>query len=128
MTDTFVITTTLRRSYPAHDYKKMKEVILGKNYQLSLVFLGKKRATEINLTSRQKDYAPNVLSFPLGKDTGEIYLCPEISYPKAKNYNFSPEGYIAFLFIHGLLHLQGHDHGHTMESLEKRFVKRFKIS
>ena len=40
----------------------------------------------------------------------------------------SKDGYIAFLFIHGLLHLKGHDHGDTMESLERRYVKQFGIS
>ncbi len=45
-----------------------------------------------------------------------------------KDFNLSKEGYIAFLFIHGLLHLKGHDHGDIMESLERRYMKKFAIA
>ncbi len=128
MSANFSLSSTIKRPYPRHNYQDIKEAVLGKKYELSLVFVGLKRARQINLSTRKKDYSPNVLSFPLSEASGEIYLCPEISYPKAKDYGFTKDGYIAFLFIHGLLHLQGHDHGPKMETLEKKFVRRFNIS
>ncbi len=124
--ETFSIYSTIS-TYPSHPYKQIKEVILGKKYQLSLSFVGTKRAQTININYRQKNYVPNVLSFPLDDDHGEIIMCPKIAYPEAKDFDLSKEGYIAFLFIHGLLHLKGYDHGDTMEKLEKRYVKRFGI-
>ena len=36
-------------------------------------------------------------------------------------------GYIGYLFIHGLLHLKGHDHGTDMDRLEAKFVKKFNL-
>ncbi len=114
-------------SFPKHPYEEIKNAILGKNYQLSLNFIGTKRAQTLNKQYRQKDYVPDVLSFPLSDTEGEIYICPEISYPQAHKYYLSKEKFIAFLFIHGLLHLKGYDHGDTMEALEKRFTKRFNI-
>lgn len=33
--------------------------------------------------------------------------------------------YLAFLFIHGLLHLRGMDHGDTMEDEERRIMQQF---
>ena len=124
--ETFSISSTIN-SYPPHPYRDIKEAIMGKKYRLSLSFVGTKRAQTLNTTYRKKNYVPNVLSFPLDETNGEIVICPKIAYPEAKDFNLSKEGYIAFLFIHGLLHLKGHDHGDTMEKLEQRNLKRFGI-
>ncbi len=124
--DFFSINSTIK-SFPSFPYQEIKEAILGKKYQLSLNFIGTKRAQKLNITYRKKDYIPNVLSFPLSETQGEIYLCPKISYPESKDFNLSKEGYLAFLYIHGLLHLKGYDHSDEMEALEKRFMKKFTI-
>jgi probable rRNA maturation factor len=124
--ESFTLNSTIA-NYPKYPYQEIKEAILGKKYQLSLAFVGTKRARAINLQSRNKDYSPNVLSFPLDENMGEIFICPEVAYGKAKDYGFSKDGYIAFLFIHGLLHLKGYDHSDKMEGLEKRYIKRFSI-
>ncbi len=52
----------------------MKDQILGKNYNLTLVCVGDQRSRTLNRTYRGKDYPTNVLSFPLSKTAGEIYL------------------------------------------------------
>lgn len=127
MSADFSITSTIK-TYPKFPYKEMKEAVLGKKYNLSLAFVGTKRAQKLNIEYRQKSYVPNVLSFPLDKENGEMFICPEISFTEAWEYNLSQNGYIAFLFIHGLLHLKGYDHGAKMEELERRFMKRFNIS
>lgn len=124
--ETFIISSTIT-TYPEFPYQKMKEAILGKKYELSVAFVGTKRAQKLNVSYRKKTYVPNVLSFPLDETHGEIVICPEIAYPEAKDYNLSKEGYIAFLFIHGLLHLKGHDHSDTMEALERKYVKQFGV-
>jgi probable rRNA maturation factor len=123
---TFTLGSTIK-SYPAYPYEAMKDAVLGKSFVLSLAFVGKKRAQTLNKEYRKKTYAPNVLSFPLDATHGEIFICPEVAYPEAKDFNLSPDGYIAFLYIHGLLHVKGYDHGEEMERLERRFVKRFGI-
>jgi probable rRNA maturation factor len=123
----FSLSSTITE-YPTFPYLEMKEAILGKKYELSVAFVGTKRAQKLNVEYRKKTYVPNVLSFPLDETHGEMYLCPEIAYPEAKDFNLSKEGYIAFLFIHGLLHLKGHDHGDIMESLERRYMKMFKVA
>jgi probable rRNA maturation factor len=123
----FTLDSTIA-SYPAFPYQEIKEAILGKSYNLSLTFVGTARAKTLNTLYRQKTYVPNVLSFPLDDKTGEIYICPEIAYPEAKEFSLSKNGYIAFLFIHGLLHLKGYDHSDTMEDLEQRYLKRFSIT
>jgi len=126
ISDTFSISTTIK-SYPDFPYQDIKEAILGKKYQLSLIFVGGKKAQELNVNYRKKNYVPNVLSFPLDKDCGEIFICPQIANKEAADFNLTKDGYIAFLFIHGLLHLKGFDHGDKMESLERRYMKKFGI-
>ncbi len=126
MSKNFSITSTIK-SYPHFPYQEIKETILGKNYELSLAFVGTARAQKLNVAYRKKSYVPNVLSFPLNEACGEIFICPEISYKEVWEFNLSKKGYVAFLFIHGLLHLKGYDHGSKMEELEKRYMKRFGI-
>jgi rRNA maturation RNase YbeY len=122
----FSISSTIK-SYPAYPYEAIKNAILGKSFILSLAFVGTKRAQALNREYRQKTYVPNVLSFPLDDTHGEIFICPEIAHPEAKDYHLTKDGYIAFLFIHGLLHVKGHDHSEEMEQLERRFMKLFAI-
>lgn len=129
----FSISQTIK-TYPTQwPYETIKNDVIGKRYTLSLLFTGPTRAQKLNVQYRKKTYAPNVLSFPLDETTGEIVICPAIANPEAHRYNLSKAGYIAFLFIHGLLHLKGHDH-HTdaeaavMERLEQKYVRKYGIS
>ena len=121
------ISSTISDPYPIWPYQKIKETILGKRYQLSLSFIGADRAKRLNEAYRGKDYVPNVLSFPLDTHMGEIYICPKVANREAANFDLSPRGYIAFLFIHGCFHLKGLDHGATMEKQEQAMLRKFKI-
>ena len=95
---------------------------------MSLIFVGSARAATLNKQYRKKTYTPNVLSFPRDDKTGEMYICPQIAKKEAAKFNLSLRGYIAFLFIHGLLHLKGHDHSDTMDTQEQKYLKKFKIT
>jgi len=121
------ISSTLRTPHPSLPYRKIKEDILGPSYNLSLVFIGTKRAQKLNKEHRKKTYVPNVLSFPLNTHTGEIFITPARAHVEAKKYDLTPKGYIGFLFIHGLLHLKGYPHGATMEKAEKRYISKYKL-
>lgn len=106
-------------------FKAIKDDVLGSSYQLSLNLVGEKRARAVNQKSRNKTYVPNVLSFPLGKNTGEIYLTPMVAKREAKSFGHSFKKHLTFLYIHGLLHLKGLDHGAKMESLEEKYLKKY---
>lgn len=106
----------------------IKQSILGARYTLSLNFIGEARAATLNQAYRQKTYTPNVLSFPLAPTVGEIFICPTVAKREAKKFQLTPDGYVAYLFIHGCLHLKGHDHGDTMDKLERKFLKAFSIT
>lgn len=115
------------KSYPKLPYAEMKNSILGASYELSLIFVGAKRAQTLNATYRNATYVPNVLSFPLTKKAGEIYITPQVARTEAQKYGMTPTGYIGYLFIHGLLHLKGYPHGATMDRAEKKYCALYKL-
>ena len=56
-------------------FNSIKEVVLGKKYDLSFAFVGPKKMRETNKLYRDKDYATDILSFELEKNAGEILIC-----------------------------------------------------
>lgn len=124
----FTLSSTIK-TYPRQlPYQDIKEAILGLRYELSLVFIGKTRAATLNQTYRNKSYSPNVLSFPLTETSGEIFICPQVATREAAKFDLTINGYIAYLLIHGCLHLKGYDHGATMEKYERKFLRAFNIT
>lgn len=123
MSITITNTTKQRTAIP---FLEIKNDVLGKGYQLSLAIVGEKRARRINQESRSKDYTPNVLSFPLTKDAGEIYLTPAVAKREAKSFGHTAKEHLTFLYIHGLLHLKGLDHGNTMDRLEEKYLQKYR--
>lgn len=113
------------KSYPKLPYAKMKDDILGKKYNASLAFIGAIRAQRLNQEHRNKSYVPNVLSFPLTEEAGEIFIAPSVAKKEAKKFDMTVNGYIGFLFIHALLHLKGLDHGDTMDKAEKKYCLKY---
>ncbi|MHB1330410.1 MAG: rRNA maturation RNase YbeY [Minisyncoccota bacterium] len=93
--------------------EEIKEAILGKDYELSLVFCKNTLSKKLNRDYRGKDEPTNVLAFPLSKKSGEVFINTEY----LKGFT------IEHLYIHALLHLKGMRHGAKMESEEKRFLK-----
>ncbi len=112
---------------PNLPYDAMKQSVLGASYTLTLVFIGEKRARDLNRAHREATYVPNILSFPLDAKTGEIYITPLVARREAYKFNMTIRGYIGYLFIHGLLHLKGYDHGATMEKAEKKYVAQYQL-
>ncbi len=115
------------RNYPKLPYEAMADEVLGKRYSVSLTFVGPERARSLNRTHRGKEYVPNVLSFPLTKDAGEVYIAPSVAKREAPKFGLTERGYIGYLFLHGLLHLKGLDHGNKMDALEEKFSRAFKL-
>jgi probable rRNA maturation factor len=132
--DNFMISST-QKSTPKNDwvlFDTIKNKVLGNNYELSLTFIGTKRMRDLNRTHREKDYATDVLSFPLDdlgekSQMGEIFINLEVANKKSKDFDRTPKNYLVFLFIHSLFHLKGYDHGDKMEKKEEEVRKFFGI-
>lgn len=108
-------------------FAAIKEAVLGKDYELSVVFVGDIASKKLNMQHRGKDYIPNVLSFELDTKMGEIFINPFEAKRQSKEFGRTPSNMIAFLYIHGLCHLKGMEHGGTMERTEAKFRKEFSI-
>jgi len=93
--------------------------------EISLVFKDDDGIQELNKEYRGKDMPTDVLSFALleaGEDEltiidgeeelllGDIIISLETAWRQAQEYNHSLEREIAYLMVHGLLHLLGYDH------------------
>lgn len=109
----FQINNLTKGNLPRLPFSRAKKTILGKKYDLSLVFTGNGLAKKLNKIYRGKDKPANVLSFALDKQVGEIF----INLTKVKT-----DAELALLFIHALLHLKGRRHSSKMESEEKKFL------
>jgi len=108
-------------------FTTIKNKILGKDYDLSWAFITPQKIGELNRIYRNIDKPTDILSFPLSKTEGEIYICLSEARKEARNFDRKYENFLAFLFIHGCVHLKGYDHGSTMESIEAKFRKEFGV-
>lgn len=119
--------TVIRKQGPLPDvpFLLIKEKLLGKTFDLTVVFCTPEESRERNKVYRDKDYATNILSFPLSESEGEIYISLSTARRDAKNFDMSYRKFLHLLFIHGCLHLKGHGHGSTMEKLEDTYLTQF---
>lgn len=131
----FDIKATTRGARPRISFEPIARSILGNIYSLSLVLTADKLATTINKKYRpptprlrrtkKKNYSPNVLSFPLGKKEGEIFLNVRKAAREARALRTQTDARIAFLFIHACLHLAGYKHGKKMDQMESETMRKF---
>ena len=98
----------------ALEYKKLDKVIFN------VIFVDNEKIRKINREYRQIDKETDVISFALedneeikfefGRLLGDIYISVTKMKQQAKEYGHSEKREMAFLTIHGLLHLLGYDH------------------
>ncbi|MFA6536327.1 MAG: rRNA maturation RNase YbeY [Candidatus Paceibacterota bacterium] len=108
-------------------FEPIKNHVLGPKYQLNLNLITPAESKKLNLKYRAKNHSTDILSFPLSKDEGEIYLDLKTSATEAVKFDRPFENFLLFLFIHGLFHLKGLDHGAKMEKLEVTCRRHFQI-
>jgi rRNA maturation RNase YbeY len=123
----FTLKNMTKAKLPRLAFSDMKNAVLGKGYDLSLVIVPPTLSKKLNLIYREKNKPTDILSFPLGKSEGEMFICIPETKKEAVKFERPFENFLAFLFIHGLVHLKGFDHGSKMESEEKKFRKLFSI-
>lgn len=98
------------------------------NVEFNIIFVDSDTIHEINRNYRHVDRVTDVISFALEDNEtitldhrvlGDIYICVERAEEQAKEYGHSFLRELAFLSIHGLLHLLGYDH---MEKEEEKIM------
>lgn len=121
------ITNLTKGKLPRLPFVKIVDAVLGKEYDCSLVIVSPRISRKLNLEHRGKDNSTNILSFPLDKTSGEIFLDLAQARKECAQFERSYQNFVGFLFIHGLFHLKGYDHSSTMERQEKKIRALFKI-
>ena len=107
-------------------FKKWAKAALRVDTEVTIRIVDEDEGRALNSIYRGKDYATNVLTFPLTEAPhlmGDIVLCAPIVAAEAKAQNKSLEAHFAHLTVHGILHLHGYDHqideqASLMESIE----------
>jgi len=115
------------------EIEKIKNEVLGKQYELSFAFISKNKIKSLNKKYRKKDEPTDILSFDLSNPSiknsgqvGEIFICPEVAKTKAPKFGLTYKKYLIFLVIHGMLHLKGLSHGVKMERYELTHYSRYR--
>lgn len=123
---------------------------LGQEAEVSLLLTNNEEIQELNRDYRNLDQATDVLSFPiyereeieaLLKDQegpelillGDIIISMERAGEQALEYGHSLKREVAYLFVHGLLHLLGYDHleedeKKEMRTREEEILKSFSLA
>ena len=125
--ETCAVRAVARTAPPSLPYASMKDSVLGKKYELSLVFIGDHLARKLNTQHRGKTYASNVLSFPNTKTEGEIFVNLTQAAREAKRLAVPFKSRVALLYVHALYHLKGYKHSNRMERAEQRVLTAFNL-
>ena len=100
--------------------------------EVTIRFVDEAEGRALNKHYRAKDYATNVLTFPLSAEPhliGDIIICAPVVASEAIAQGKSLIAHYAHLTVHGILHLHGYDHEHEaqaalMESIETAIVTK----
>ena len=102
--------------------------------ELTIRIVGEAEGLQLNQHWRGARQATNVLSFPARapaclKLLGDIVICAPVVAREARAARLTPDAHWAHMVVHGVLHLLGHDHQQTdetlhMERLESGILER----
>lgn len=105
----------------------------SEGYELSILLTNDDHIAELNLEYRNIGSPTDVLAFPMlenddnslidSKILGDVVISLETAERQAKTEKHTFADEIAFLTVHGILHLLGYDH-HTPEDARKMFSKQ----
>lgn len=102
--------------------------------ELSIRIVDTDEGRTLNRDYRHKDYATNVLSFPVELPPGvklpligDLVICAPVVAREAAEQGKRPRDHWAHMTVHGVLHLLGYDHiedaeAEAMEALETRIL------
>ncbi len=125
MDERLSITRLTKGKLPSLPFLELKQAVLGKNYELSIAFVTPKISKDLNRRYRNKNKATNILSFLIDKNKGELVIDTATVKKDAPKFDKNYAEFIGYLVIHGMLHLKGFEHGSRMDSMERKFSKKF---
>ena len=126
------IVSELANTPEKSQFKKWAQAALRVDTEATIRIVDAQEALELNSTYRGKDYATNVLTFPLTEEPvlmGDIIICAPVVAAEANAQHKDLIAHYAHLTVHGMLHLCGFDHeneyqAELMESLEVQILTK----
>ncbi len=111
-------------------FRKWAQASVRVDTEATIRIVDEAEGRALNKAYRAKDYATNVLTFPLTEEPhlmGDIIICAPVVAAEAIAQNKPLLAHYAHLTVHGMLHLHGYDHeieaqAELMESLETAIV------
>lgn len=111
-------------------FRKWVKAALVESAEIVIRIVDQEEGLSLNQRFRGKAYPTNVLTFTYDDSlplTGDIVLCAPVVIREAQEQHKNIEAHYAHLTIHGVLHLQGHDHetdseAANMEQLESQLM------
>ncbi|WP_339030469.1 rRNA maturation RNase YbeY [Spiroplasma endosymbiont of Cantharis nigra] len=113
--------------------KAAKQILdINQSLSFSVNYIDEIKSRQLNMEYREKDYVGDVISFPIDddfgiynqldfKEVGDIFITFSEAKNKALKYKHSIEVEMAWLFVHGLLHILGYDHEISIEDEKVMF-------
>lgn len=125
-----------------HQLRRWAQAAVQRSVNVGIRLVGEEEGRALNSEFRGKDCATNVLTFAYGareyeRDSkvaarvdadavleGDLVLCVPVVVREAAEQGKPADAHFAHLVVHGMLHLQGHDHedeaqAEAMERLER---------
>lgn len=115
-----------------HMFRRWIRATLRVDTALTIRIVDAEEGRLLNANYRGKDYATNVLTFPLTEDPylmGDIVICAPVVAKEAAEQGKSILAHYAHMTVHGVLHLHGYDHeieaqAKLMEAIEKTVLSK----
>ena len=100
--------------------RRWARAALSKQANVTVRYVAEAEGRRLNREFRGKDHATNVLTFAYGSAPleGDIVICAPVVAREAREQGKEVRAHHAHLLVHGLLHLQGHDHERGGEAVE----------
>ncbi len=117
---------TKRETPSRSQFLRWVKAALNVDTEVTIRIVSANEGRALNRDYRGKDYATNVLTFPLAEEPhliGDIILCAPVVEKEAREQGKELMAHYAHMTVHGILHLHGYDHeteaqAELMEALE----------
>ncbi|HWU66980.1 MAG TPA: rRNA maturation RNase YbeY [Methylophilus sp.] len=117
-------------------FKRWVHAALRVETSLTIRVVDEDEGRQLNASYRGKDYATNVLTFPLTEEPllmGDIIICAPVVAREAIEQGKSLLAHYAHMTVHGVLHLHGYDHevdaqADLMEAMEIAIMHKLGFS
>ncbi|HQN65664.1 MAG TPA: rRNA maturation RNase YbeY [Methylophilus sp.] len=123
---------TKRETPSRSQFLRWANAALNVDTEVTIRIVNANEGRALNAAYRGKDYATNVLTFPITEEPhlmGDVILCAPVVEKEAREQGKDLMAHYAHMTVHGILHLHGYDHetdaqAELMEALEVQILAK----